>query len=44
MRQAIFFLAMPSLSELVGESPKPGEEKRKVAVTYDVAGLSLSPL
>jgi hypothetical protein len=35
---------VPSLSELAGESPKLGEEKRKVAVTYDVAGLSLFPL
>jgi hypothetical protein len=35
---------MPSLSELAGESPKPGKEKRKVAITCDVAGLSLSPL
>jgi hypothetical protein len=42
--QAIFFLAVPSLSELAEESPKPGGEKRKVAVTCDVAGPSLSPL
>jgi hypothetical protein len=32
---------MPSLSELAGESPKPGGEKRKVAITCDVAGPSL---
>jgi hypothetical protein len=37
-------LPLPSLCELAGESPKPGEEKSKVAVTCDVAGLSLSPL
>jgi hypothetical protein len=35
---------VPSLSKLTGESPKLGEEKRKVDVTCDVAGLSLFPL
>jgi hypothetical protein len=35
---------LPSLYELAEESPKPGEEKGKVAVTCDIVGLSLSPL